>query len=464
VDRQEEQLVGAPGEAHPSRQRRYTRRQVLKYGLAGAVGVAGAVGAGYYVYRASDPRAAEVAEVFKGDAPRGELWEMWKRRGWVQPARYCYDVGRNVQCKVCPNNCLLEPDDRGRCRNKVHKEGRLYTMAYGNPASVNVDPIEKKPLYHFLPTTTAFSLATTGCGFRCLNCQNWDLSQRKPEELKDPRGDEWRMNAAKLDELLSKAAPDLSRSRPDLLDAARNELLHYELERTTMLPQDVVELAGVFGSRSIAYTYSEPTSYFEYMIDTARLARRKGIKNVWITCGYINEEPLTELCQYLDAANVDLKSFSEDSYRTLNSGKLEPILNTLKTLKRCGVWLEVGYLVVPTYTDKREMFQRLCAWLAENVGVDYPLHFLRFHPAHKLRDLPSTPPEALEEARSVAKAAGLRYVYLGNAHQVKDADTTFCPGCGRPVIVRDIFRTLTSDLAAGKCRHCGTPINGVWGA
>ena len=223
---------------------------------------------------------------------------------------------------------------------------------------MHVDPIEKKPLLHFLPGTAAFSLATAGCGFRCLNCQNWDISQRKPEETKDPRGEPMRLTPAELRSLAGR------RRRRTL----------------TMLPEDVVDVAEYFACPSIAYTYSEPIAWFEYMIDTATAARAKAIKNCWITCGYIQEEPLRELCRVTDAANVNLKSFSEEIYRDLNTGKLEPILATLKTLKREGVWFEVTNLVVPTYTDKPAMIRRMCDWLVANLGPDYPLHFSRFHP------------------------------------------------------------------------------------
>ncbi len=179
MDRQEKQTVKS-----------LTRRDLLRYGLGTVGGAAAACAAGYYLTRASDPAGADVAEIFKNDAPTGELWDLWKKRQWVAESRYYNRLGRNVQCKNCPNDCLLSPGDRGRCRNKVNHDGTLYTLAYANPVAFNDDPIEKKPLYHFLPGTTVFSLSTTGCGFRCLNCQNWDTSQRKPEELKDPRGQE----------------------------------------------------------------------------------------------------------------------------------------------------------------------------------------------------------------------------------------------------------------------------------
>jgi pyruvate formate lyase activating enzyme len=235
-----------------------------------------------------------------------------------------------------------------------------------------------------------------------------------------------------------------------------------EYYRLSMLPEDVVVLAEALSSRSIAYTYSEPAMFYEYMYDTAKLARSKNIKNVWVTCGYIQPQPLQELCKYIDAANVDLKSFDDTIYEKLNAGKLQPILDTLQTLKKHNVWFEITNLIVPTYTDKMDMIKRMCDYLAEKVGVDYPLHFSRFHPAHKLTRLPSTPVDVLLEAKSIAQAAGLRYVYIGNVRGVADAANTFCPNCKKPVLERDIYIILRNNISSGKCKSCGTRIAGVW--
>ena len=424
-----------------------SRRRLLKYGVLGAAGLSlGGVGvcAAAWCYLRRFSRAAASVTVFKNDAPKGELWKLWKKRGWVKEARHYQKLGRNVKCGLCPNECVLEPEDRGRCRNRVYKQGKLYTMTYGNPCAEHADPIEKKPLFHFLPKTYAYSIAASGCGFRCLNCQNWDISQRKPEERKDPRGEPLRLKYHHLASL----------SREDV-------------DRMSMFPEDVVALAKYRDCASIAYTYSEPTSWFEYMIDTAKAARTEKIKNVWVTCGYIQEKPLVELCKYLDAANVDLKSFDQQIYQKLNSGKLQPILDTLKTLKREGVWFEVTNLIVPTYTDKPEMIRRMCDWLVENLGPDYPLHFSRFSPQHKLTHLPPTPVEMLLKARSIARQAGLHYVYIGNCRdpQVDDPETTFCPGCKEPVIERFVYLVGAVNLDdQGKCKGCGTRIAGVWGS
>jgi len=435
MDRQPEQNM-------TGREAGLTRRKVLRYALSGLGIAAGAGAAAMYLKRAADPVAADVLEVFRNDAPTGQLWEDWKRRGWVAPVRYYLKLGRNVQCKTCPHECILSPGDRGRCRNRVNVDGTLYTLAYGNPCAYNLDPIEKKPLYHFLPGTRIFSLSTTGCAFRCLNCQNWDTSQRKPEELKDPRGQDVRASVQILRRIFS----------------GEGELG----ERMSMFPEDVVAIAEELRSPSIACTYTEPTAYFEYALDIARAARARRLRNVWVTCGYTASRPLEELCQYLDAANVDLKSFSEQTYRKLNQGKLQPILDTLRTMKRLGVWVEVSYLVVPTYADDMDGIRRMCRWIMDNMGPDHPLHFLRFHPAHRLTQLPPTPLETMQEARQIAIQTGLRYVYLGNVRQVAGCDTTVCPGCGAKVIEREIWIVRENRLKDGRCGSCGTRIAGVW--
>jgi pyruvate formate lyase activating enzyme len=447
----------------PAPGRRITRRRVLGYGAAGLAGLAGAAVAGKAILdEMAKPRsgglakdaladttggllgggAEDSAEVFKGDAPTGEAWQRWVKRGWAREARHFRVIGRKIQCRLCPNNCLLAAGDRGHCRNRVHVDGKLYTMTYGNPCTFHVDPVEKKPLMHFLPATAVFSLATSGCPYRCLNCQNWEISQKTPEETKDATGPELLATPARL----------------------REDLTSGDMRRLSMFPEHVVALAAEGKCPSIAYTYAEPISFYEYMADTAKLARAKGIKNIWITCGSIHRKPLEELCPYLDAANVNLKSFSQDIYRTLNTGKLQPILDTLKTLKENKVWFEVTNLVVPTYTDKMDMIRRMCDWLVANIGPDYPLHFSRFFPLHKLTHLPVTSPDVLIEARGIARKAGLRYVYIGNVEGIDGGSATYCPNCKRAVVDRRGFRVVTMDVQEGKCRFCKTAIAGVWSA
>ena len=381
------------------------------------------------------------AEIFKGDAPNDKVWALWQKRGWVKEGSHYLKLERNVQCKICPNNCLLSPGDRSHCRNRINRDGTLYTMAYGNPCTFHVDPIEKKPLFHFLPGSRSFSLATSGCVFRCLNCQNWEISQKTPEETKDPSGAELRF-------------------RPPLPAS----LSFDDMRRLSLFPEDVVAVAAELNCPSISYTYSEPTAYYEYAYDSCRLARERGIKNVLVTCGSIEERPLRDILQYVDAAHVDLKGFDEKTYLELNSGKLQPVLNTLKTYHDTGVWFELINLIVPTYTDRLETIKRMCGWIADNLGPDRPLHFSRFHPQHKLEHLPPTPVETLVQARDLARAAGLRYVYIGNVRGVPGAENTICPNCKRTVVERDLFAVNQVYLDKGKCRFCQTPIAGRWTA
>jgi len=417
------------------------RRRALACGAAAFAGLSLRARAGWLDRLFPAGGGDAPGEIFKGDAPNDELWALWQRRGWVKEASHYLKLDRNVQCKVCPNNCLLAPGDRSHCRNKVNRDGTLYTMAYANPCTFHVDPVEKKPLFHYLPGSRTFSIATSGCVLRCLNCQNWEISQKKPEELKDPRG------------------PELRLSPPLPVNLSLEDMA-----RLSLFPDDLPAVAQALGCPSISYTYSEPTAYYEYAADCCRQARGQGLKNIIVTGGSIEDRPLRDLAPYVDAAHVDLKGFTEDSYRVLNSGRLEPILNTLKTYHELGVWFEVINLIVPTYTDDLRQIRRMCDWIAANLGPDRPLHFSRFSPLYRLDHLPPTPVETLVRAREEAQAAGLRYVYIGNVQGVPDAGTTFCPNCHRAVIERDIFAVTAFRLTGGKCRFCQTPVAGVWAA
>jgi pyruvate formate lyase activating enzyme len=441
-----------PGRGAAQGRRRITRRKVLRAGVAAAAGAGAAGGAIWYLVRHFSRSGkggegvwggrgdlAGGAEKFSGDAPPTGLWDAWNRRGWVKEAYHYSRRGADVQCQVCPNQCVLSPGDRSHCRNKVNKDGRLYTLAYADPCTFHVDPIEKKPLFHFHPGTRSFSLATAGCVFRCLNCQNWEISQRSPEETKDASGPERRLTAPTLG--------------PLSMDDVR---------RLSLLPEDIAGLARALDCPSISYTYSEPIAYSEYACDCCKQARAGGIRNVLVTCGYIRREPLRDLARHVDAAHVDLKGFDEDVYRKLNSGRLAPVLDTLTTLKEMGVWVEVVNLVVPTYTDDIEVIKRMCGWLVEKMGPDCPVHFSRFMPLHKLTHLSPTPAGILVQARAAAQAAGLRYVYIGNVPGLEGAGTTFCPSCRRPVVERDVFAVTAMNLVGGKCKACGTRIAGVW--
>ncbi|WP_155324551.1 AmmeMemoRadiSam system radical SAM enzyme [Desulfosarcina ovata] len=347
--------------------------------------------------------------IFKQDAPAA----LWK---WSTTAVYFKRLDKDtVVCTLCPNRCRLSPGDRSVCRSRVNLGGTLYSLAYGNACSANLDPIEKKPLYHFLPATWVFSIAAAGCNFRCLNCQNWEISQSRPEDVR-----------------------------------------HMEL-----FPEAVVAAAEQSASTAIAYTYSEPTTFYEYMIDTARLARAKGLKNVWVSNGYINREPLLALCKVLDGANVNLKSISDAIYRRLNGGRLQPVLDTFVTLHRQGIHFEMTHLVVPGYGDTIEMLQRMCAWILKNLGPDHPLHLLRFFPRYRLDRLSPTPVATLIRFREQALAEGLHYVYLGNVPG-HAGNHTYCHQCKRLLVERQGYRIPTLNIKAGHCRFCGTPIPGVW--
>lgn len=347
--------------------------------------------------------------VFKGDAPQ-KLWK-WSHEGFL----YTKLDNKLVMCGICPNRCLLSPGDRSVCRSKVNMDGVLYSLTYGNPCSVNVDPIEKKPLFHFKPRSKAFSIATTGCNFRCLNCQNWEISQAKPHEVR-----------------------------------------HHEL-----FPADVIQGARRTGCASIAYTYSEAVTFFEYMIDTARLARDEKIANIWISNGYINPKPLVELCSVLDAANINLKTFSDAIYRKLNGGRLQPVLNTFKTLHEQKIHFEMTNLVVPGYADDAEMVKQMCQWILTTLGPDYPLHFLRFFPQYKLDRLPATPLSTLIRFRKLAMAEGIHYVYVGNA-AYPEGSNTYCHNCKKLLIERIGYFIQTYDLNENRCKYCGTVIPGRW--
>lgn len=322
---------------------------------------------------------------------------------------------RPVQCRLCPKACVIRPGQSGDCRIRVNLDGRLVAVTYGHPCAVHVDPIEKKPLFHFLPGTASFSLATVGCNLHCKNCQNWEISQQNPETS----------------------------------------------TAVALPPEAVPKLAREYGCASVSYTYTEPIAYYEYTRDCAVRCRAQGLRNVLVTAGYVNREPWKALCQHVDAANIDLKAFSDRFYREVCDATLAPVLDALVTARETGVLVEVTNLVIPTLNDRDDDFRPLCRWVKENLGADTPLHFSRFFPHYQMRHLPPTPLETLLRARQIAEAEGLHYVYIGNI-LTPDAGNTRCPNCRRLLVARRGFAVLENAIRDGRCPDCGKEIYGVW--
>jgi len=320
-----------------------------------------------------------------------------------------------VKCVLCPHECVLKNGQRSFCKVREPKDGKLYTLVYELPCTVHVDPIEKKPIYHMYPGSKSFSIATAGCNLRCKFCQNWQISQEYPE----------------------------------------NAIQRY------LSCQDVVDSAIKNKCRSIAYTYSEPNIFYEYMLDTSRIAKEKGIKNVWVTGGFINPDPLDRLSGVMDAANIDLKGFSDKYLQEVCGERLKPLLSTIKMSKKKGIWVELTNLVVPTLNDDMSMIKDMCVWIKENLGADTPLHFSRFWPTYKLKNLPPTPLETLKSARETAQKEGLHYVYIGNVPEGTHSDT-ICPKCKRVVVKRAGYFVLANNIVNSKCKFCGQKISGIW--
>jgi pyruvate formate lyase activating enzyme len=320
-----------------------------------------------------------------------------------------------VQCQLCPRNCEVLPGDRGECGVRENREGKYYSLVYGNPCAVHLDPIEKKPFFHVLPGSLSFSIATAGCNLHCKFCQNWEISQTRPEKT-------------------------------------------YNFD---FPPDKVVAAARDNACLSIAHTYVEPIIFYEYMRDVGRLAKPANILNVCHSAGYINPQPLEELAGLLDAACIDLKAFDDKFYRELVDGELAPVLNTLKTLRRRQVHLEIVNLVIPQFNDQPEEISRMCAWIKDELGPLTPLHFSRFYPLYKMLNHYPTPVSTLEQARNLALKAGLKYVYIGNLPG-NPAENTYCHNCHMMIIARQGYRIGALHLKDGKCAYCGTKIPGIW--
>jgi pyruvate formate lyase activating enzyme len=319
-----------------------------------------------------------------------------------------------VRCNLCHHRCVILPGRRGICSVRENRGGVLYSLVYGKLTAQAVDPIEKKPLFHFLPGTGSFSIATRGCNFKCLHCQNCNISQVSASESFDEDGE--------------------------------------------VSPEQVVGAAKAYGCRSISYTYTEPTIFYEYVHDTACIAAEQGLKNVLVTNGYITPEALRHLAPYIDAANIDLKFFRDDLYRKVCSARLEPVLETIEAYHELGIWIEITTLVIPAYNDSEEQLRGIADFIA-NLNKDIPWHLSAFYPTYKLTDVPPTSVSILEKATEIGLAQGLKYVYVGNVNKRSD---TRCPECRTALVERSRFSVLSNRMDQGKCPKCGTAIAGVW--
>lgn len=335
---------------------------------------------------------------------------------YIREARYYTKLSDNkVRCLLCPRTCLVTEGKRGYCRVRENRNGIYHTLVYGRLCAINNDPIEKKPLFHFLPGTTALSVATVGCNIHCKFCQNWNISQARPESV---------------------------------------DFQYYS-------PENLARLAKQVGSPTIAYTYTEPTVFTEYIYDTAVAARKLGIRNVIISNGFINEQPLRDLCQVVDAIKIDFKAYSDNFYQNVTDGLLQPVLDSLIRVKQSGTWLEMVNLIIPTQNDDPTLLREMCQWILTNLGTDVPIHFTRFHPQYRMQNLPATPIKTLETAHQTAQDSHLKYAYIGNVPGHR-AENTYCPNCQKLLLERSGYTITTNNLNRGRCRFCGTSIPGIW--
>jgi len=329
---------------------------------------------------------------------------------WWEP-----EPGGKVHCYLCPRHCHIGAGQSGFCFIRVNNGGKLYNLGYASPAAIQVDPIEKKPLNHFLPGSAIFSMGTAGCNMGCFFCQNWDISKSK----------------------------------------------HDQVHSSHMPPEDVVLMAIRYGCPSIAFTYNEPTIWGEYVIDICAAAKEHGLNTVMVTNGYVTYEAFHDIYDHIDAANVDLKAFTEQFYGKITLTHLQPVLETLQWLKKeTNVWFEITNLMIPTLNDDPKETRRLAEWILEHLGPEVPLHFTAFHPDFKLRDKPNTPPATLHQARRIAREVGLHYVYEGNIFS--EAANTNCPSCGAVLIIRSWHNVLENNLKNGCCSACGLAVPGRW--
>ncbi|MDZ7372801.1 MAG: AmmeMemoRadiSam system radical SAM enzyme [candidate division KSB1 bacterium] len=368
-------------------------------------------------FLAAGASACVLAAVGPGSASRPPFLELRRAKDLsVVEARFYEKLpNRKIRCKLCPRECVIDDQERGYCGVRENRGGTYYTLVHSRPVSIHVDPIEKKPLFHFLPGTEALSLATVGCNVECKFCQNWQISQVRPEQME-----------------AYEASPAL-----------------------------IAELARESGSPTIAYTYTEPVVFAEYMYDCAVEGRKRGIRSVMISNGYIQREAMLELCSVLDAVKIDLKAFTQRFYTELVAGELKPVLDTLKLLVSRRMWTEIVYLMIPTKNDAKQEIREMCRWIVSELGPDVPVHFTRFYPQYRLRNLPPTPLATLRMAREIALEEGIRFAYIGNVPG-EEGENTYCPHCHVVLIRRAGYSILENNLRAGRCSKCGEKIPGVW--
>ncbi len=363
----------------------------------------------------------------------------------LHQAKFSKKICNGIQCELCPHKCYLPDGARGKCRVRINSGGSLLSLNYSKPVAVHIDPIEKKPVYHALPGSLIYSISTAGCNLKCKWCQNWQISQIYPEEAPE--------------KLL--APINLKLSFNPLTKQVSGRVKHKELSSLT--PAQVVDYALKSRCKSIAYTYSEPVIFYEYMYDTAKLAKEKGLKNVMITAGYINSEPLRQLLKYMDVVKVDLKGFNKKFYSEYVGGDLERVKETLLVLKEEKVFFEIVNLIVPTLNDNESDMLAMVLWIKKNLGLNVPIFFSRFSPNYKLKNIPVTPLKTLERARDIALKEGLNFVYIGN-FSGHPGESTYCPKCKKMLIKRHGY-VILGDLVSqngGKCPYCGAKIPGVW--
>jgi pyruvate formate lyase activating enzyme len=339
-----------------------------------------------------------------------------KREMELREARYYRPVGNKVQCTICPKYCMLADGKLGACRVRLNKGRKLYTTVYGQPCGVALHPIEQGPVFHAYPGTLCLAIATAGCNLRCKYCQNWQMSQFSADET----------------------------------------------ENWDLPPKRVIDLALKHSCGAIACTYTEPTVFLEYAIDTAVEARKRGLKTIFITAGFIDPEPMKEICRSFDVVRIDLKGFTEKFYKRVVGGRLKHVLMATQTAYRSGAWVEISVLLVPGYNDGEKEISQLCRWVRDNLSPDVPIHFLRFFPAYKMRNFPPTPKERLVSAREAAMGVGMKFVYIGN-WPGNPAEHTYCPRCKNRLIGRiGHLGVSENNLVDGRCKFCGEPIPGRW--